>query len=499
MICIPRSDSTIPIVFCKWLQMLIYKYKKQGIMMLKRYSNLFLFLLAVYDAIVIGLSFILAYYLRFYSNIIEYKSIPPFYNYLKFILIAVPVWLIIFAFLQLYNPRRTRTIFADAKPLFLGNLLGILVICSFSFFYREYSYSRLTFIFFGAINFVLLQASRIIIRSILKWLRKRGYNKRRVLIVGAGDLGFRVAKTFQEHTSYGYNVLGFLDDAYTNGKYKKHGLEILGRTSRLRKILESQHVDRVIITLPIKDHEKIYRIVSICEAEGVETDIVPDLFRIVQPVTKVINFHGLPMVSVRRTPVNTWTYRVLKRIFDIIFSLMVLLLSLPISVLIIIGIKLTSRGPIFFKQERIGNNRKLFRIYKFRTMRISSAQESDTVWTQESDNRRTKFGAVLRKTSLDELPQFINVLKGDMSVVGPRPERPYFAKKFKGRIPKYMVRHQVRTGITGLAQVNGWRGDTSIKKRLEHDLFYLENWSLWLDVKIIVKTIIKGLISRNAY
>lgn len=467
--------------------------------MLKKHSKLFLAVLIVHDAIVVGLSFLLAYYLRFYSNIIEYKSIPPFYNYLEFIIFAIPVWLTIFAFLQLYRPRRTKTIFVDARPLFLGNALGILVICSLSFFYREHSYSRLTFILFGVINFVLLQASRVVIRGFLKWLRKKGYNKRRVLIVGAGKLGMRVAQAFQEHTSYGYEIIGFLDDVCTNGKYKDQGLDILARISRLRNILESRNVDRVIIALPIKDYKKIYHIVTICEAEGVETDIVPDLFQIVQPITKVINFNGLPMVSVRRTPVNTWSYRVLKRIFDIIFSLLILIVTLPITILIAVGIKLTSPGPIFFKQERIGKKRKPFLMYKFRTMRVCSKKVSDTIWTLESDKRRTKFGAFLRKTSLDEVPQFINVLKGDMSVVGPRPERPYFAKRFKGRIPKYMVRYQVRTGITGLAQVKGWRGDTSIKKRLEHDLFYLENWSLWLDFKIIFKTIFNGLINKNAY
>ncbi|MFQ5824318.1 MAG: undecaprenyl-phosphate glucose phosphotransferase [bacterium] len=467
--------------------------------MLKKYSKLFVLLLAISDVVIIGSSFLLAYYLRFYSNIFVVTTVHPFDFYLYFFILAIALWLILFTALDLYKPRRTNSVFADAKPLFLGNALGILVICSFSFFYREHSYSRLTFILFGGINFVLLQGSRFVIRGFLKWLRKKGYNKRRALIVGAGKLGLRVAKAFQQPTSYGYEVIGFLDDVYTNGKYKKQGLEILGRTSCIKKILNSRNVDRVIIALPIKDYKKIYHIVTICEAEGVETDIVPDLFQIVQPITKVINFNGLPMVSVRRTPVNTWTYRVLKRIFDIIFSLLILIVTLPITILIAVGIKLTSPGPIFFKQERIGKKRKPFLMYKFRTMRVCSKKVSDTIWTLESDKRRTKFGVFLRKTSLDELPQFINVLKGDMSVVGPRPERPYFAKRFKGRIPKYMVRYQVRTGITGLAQVNGWRGDTSIKKRLEHDLFYLENWSLWLDLKIILKTIINGLINKNAY
>ncbi|MFQ5708760.1 MAG: undecaprenyl-phosphate glucose phosphotransferase [bacterium] len=467
--------------------------------MLKKYSRIFLLSLVAYDAVVVASSYLIAFYLRFYSNIFEIILIPPFSKYRAFFLMVVPVWLVIFAALKLYQPRRTGSIFVDARPLFFGNLLGFLVLCSVSFFYREYSHSRLTFMLFGVVNFLLLSGSRILIRATLKWLRKRGFNKRRVLIVGAGEVGLRVAQSFKEHASYGYEVLGFLDDIFTNGKYRDYGLSILGRTSKLRSMLEARIVDRVVIALPNKAHKKIYRIVATCEEEGIETDIVPDLFQFVQPVTKVIDFNGLPLVKVRNTPVDTWTYKILKRVFDILFSLLVLTLTLPLTAVIAIVIKLTSPGPVFFKQERVGKNRKSFLMYKFRTMRVVPKQESDTVWTTTTDTRRTAFGKFLRKSSLDELPQFLNVLKGEMSVVGPRPERPFFAKRFKSSIPKYMVRHQIRTGITGLAQVNGWRGDTCVKKRLEHDLFYLENWSMWLDFKIIIKTLSKGLVNKNAY
>lgn len=467
--------------------------------MLKKYSSTFLALLIVYDAIVVAASFVLAYHTRFYSGLFTVKSLPPFEIYGVLLFFVVPVWLIIFAACKLYESRRTASILGDARPLLVGNILGILLLCSLSFFYREHSYSRLTFILFGIINFHLLFLSRLAIRGTLKWFRKRGFNKRRVLIVGAGDLGLRVATRFREKASYGYEVIGFLDDLHTNGKYADYGLQILGRTTQLKQVLESNDVDRVIIALPNKAHRKIARVAYTCEQEGVATDIVPDLFRVVQPVTNVINFNGIPMVSIRKTPVDTWSYRVLKRAFDLVFSLLVLTLSFPLLLFIAVGIKLTSRGPIFFKQERIGRNRKPFVMYKFRTMRVRPKRESDTVWTQAEDSRCTKFGTFLRQSSLDELPQFLNVLKGEMSVVGPRPERPYFAKRFKSSIPKYMVRHQIWTGITGLAQVNGWRGDTSIRKRLEHDLFYLENWSLLLDIKIICKTLFKGFVNKNAY
>jgi len=226
---------------------------------------------------------------------------------------------------------------------------------------------------------------------------------------------------------------------------------------------------------------------------------VPDFFKFIQPRTKVQNFAGLPLVSVRATPVDSLNYRIGKRIFDIVFSAGILLVTSPLLLLITVLVKLTSRGPVFFSQERYGANRRPFRMMKFRTMRLQAENSSDTTWTRPNDHRVTPLGAFLRRTSLDELPQFINVLKGDMSVVGPRPERPFFAQQFKSEVPSYMVRHQVKTGITGWAQVNGWRGDTSIKKRVEHDLYYIENWSFVLDLKIIGMTVAHGLIDKNAY
>ncbi|MFQ5825562.1 MAG: sugar transferase, partial [bacterium] len=328
--------------------------------MLKKYSKLFVLLLAIFDAFIIGLSFLLAYYLRFHSNIFEIPNIHPFNFYFEFFILVIPLWIILLTSFELYKPRRTSSIFVDAKPIFWANTLGILILCSISFFYRAHSYSRLTFVLFGGVNFILLLSSHCFIRGFLKSLRKKGFNKRRILIVGAGELGLRVAKTFQNHASYGYKVIGFLDDDHSNGMYEEYGFEILGRISSLRNCLKARDIDKVVITLPIKAYEKIYHIVAICEYEGIETDIVPDLFQVVQPVTKVINLDGLPIVSVRRTPVDSWQYKFLKRIFDIAFALLVLVITLPLTLLIAIAIKLSTPGPIFFKQERIGKNRRPF-------------------------------------------------------------------------------------------------------------------------------------------
>jgi Undecaprenyl-phosphate glucose phosphotransferase len=298
----------------------------------------------------------------------------------------------------------------------------------------------------------------------------------------------------------GYQIVGFVDDYLTNGIYKKdYGLEILGRTSETTAVADQYDVEKVIIALPMQAIRKISNVVKMCEHEGIATDIVPDFFKFIQPRTRVENFAGLPMVGVRFTPVDSLAYRIGKRFFDFVFSSSVMILSAPLLLLIALGVKLTSTGPIFFIQERMGANRKPFRMIKFRTMKAGSEKfDGQAGLGIRNDPRATPFGRFLRKWSLDELPQFWNVLKGDMSVVGPRPERTYHAQQFKNEVPNYMIRHQVKTGITGWAQANGWRGDTSIAKRVEYDIFYIENWSFWFDLKIIGMTLFRGLVNNNA-
>ena len=303
-----------------------------------------------------------------------------------------------------------------------------------------------------------------------------------------------------KHSEFGFEIVGFLDDRVSDRIYNTEvNLPILGKIAEVDRIVHLLNVDIVIIALPIKAYEKIRNVVKLCDEEGVRVDIIPDFFEIIEPTAPVYEIDGLPLLSVRNTPMDSPAYQMGKRVFDFAFSLLILVILSPLFLIMAVGIKLSSPGPIFFKQERIGANRKNFQMFKFRTMKLQHKEQSDTVWTTKDDNRSSKFGNFLRKTSLDELPQFFNVLRGEMSVVGPRPERPFFAKKFKTEIPKYMVRHQVKPGITGYAQINGWRGDTSIEKRLESDLYYMRNWSFGFDMKIISKTILKGWINENAY
>ncbi|MDZ7362704.1 MAG: undecaprenyl-phosphate glucose phosphotransferase [candidate division KSB1 bacterium] len=469
--------------------------------MFKHHARLLNFFLAVGDLVLTVGAFLGAFQFRFHSGVIPpvYK-IPELENYLVLLGVILPLWAVLFSSFKLYKSRRSDSVFADAQPLLLSIGTGVLLISAFTFFYRETTFSRLTVVLFGALNFALIFVERIIIRSVLHFLRQRGYNQKRVLIVGAGDLGLRVAQTVQRHPKMGYQIIGFVDDYLTNGIYKQdYGLEILGRTAETVAIADKHGVEKVIIALPMQAIRKISNVVKMCEHEGIATDIVPDFFKFIQPRTRVENFAGLPMVSVRFTPVDSLAYRVGKRIFDIVFSAIMLLLSAPLLLLIAVAIKLTSPGPVFFVQERMGANRKPFRMIKFRTMKVGSEKfDCQAGLGIRNDPRATRLGKFLRKWSLDELPQFWNVLIGDMSVVGPRPERTFHAQQFKNEVPNYMIRHQVKTGITGWAQANGWRGDTSIAKRVEYDIFYIENWTFWFDLKIIGMTLFRGLVNNNA-
>ncbi|NUO78763.1 undecaprenyl-phosphate glucose phosphotransferase [candidate division KSB1 bacterium] len=467
--------------------------------MLKLTSRSQKFILIFGDLLLTALAFYLAFWLRFESGIWRATHTDRT-QYLIVLACILPLWPGLFSFFRLYISRRHQGIFADFLPLLYSISTGVVFVSAFTFFYREISYSRLTFLLFGGLNFAFLFVERVVLRIALQMMRKRGYNLRRVLIVGAGELGRRVAQRMLSHPEMGFQVVGFLDDFHANGVYKKElGLEVLGKLGSVSEIVEAQQIDKVIIALPIRALHKVERVVTACEKEGVSTDIVPDLFNIVQPRTRVYDFAGLPLISVRFTPIESWGYRIGKRGFDIAFAASALLLCAPLLAIIALAVKLTSPGPIIFKQERIGINRKRFNMLKFRSMSAGSEKHDQQAGLgSRNDPRVTFLGGFLRRWSLDELPQFWNVLRGDMSIVGPRPERTYHVHQFKTQIPNYMIRHQVKAGITGWAQVNGLRGDTSITERLEHDLYYIENWSFGFDLKIILLTLFKGMVNENA-
>lgn len=337
---------------------------------------------------------------------------------------------------------------------------------------------------------------RLVYLVSIKHFIKNGFHQKTVLLIGGSRVAERVMDLLLNFPELGYCLHGILSDDYYESMPKEH---YLGKLERFKEIVRTKKIDEVIIAKPLRKEETILNMVEQCEYEGIRFRIVPDFFRIIPNQAVIENLGDIPLIAIRTEPLNILSNRIIKRTFDIVFSLLVLVLLLPVFLILSILIKITSKGPVFFKQKRIGANNVEFNIYKFRSMTVQKSNDSDTVWTTENDRRITQIGKFMRKTNLDELPQLWNVLIGNMSLVGPRPEREHFVEKFKKEIPHYKVRHLVKSGITGWAQVNGWRGDTSIAKRVEHDIFYLENWSFWLDLKIIWLTLFGRETNKNAY
>ncbi|MBD2867971.1 undecaprenyl-phosphate glucose phosphotransferase [Paenibacillus arenilitoris] len=452
------------------------------------------------DLLVTLIAFLAAYWLKFYSGVLPSINSVPFSTYLLWGTIYSFSAVLVGFYLQFYSPKRRRNFSHEIIKIVQIQLFSFLGLLSLFFITREVHISREFLAIFFALNVIAIATYRYWVKATLSSFRRRGYNKRFVLIVGAGSVGRSFYTNLQLYPELGYEVVGFLDD-YQTEHAPEHGdlKPIIGRLDDLKKKLNKNPIDEVIIALPLEAHAKYAEIIETCEQSGVKTLIIPDFFDLLPARPFFDNFAGIPLINVRDVPLDELSNRILKRWFDIAFSIFAIILTSPIMLFIIIGLKLTSPGPILFKQERMGLDRKTFPMYKFRSMHVSTDAVSDTQWTVENDPRRTRFGAFLRRTSLDELPQFFNVLLGHMSVVGPRPERPYFVHQFKEEIPKYMIKHQIRPGITGWAQTNGLRGDTSIQDRIMHDIFYIENWTFLFDIKIIFKTILKGLINKNAY
>lgn len=452
------------------------------------------------DFVIIQLCHFIAWWLKFKSGLLVYQEALPLEVY--------SFWSVVYGFIavmtgilfSLYAQTRKTRYADEALKLIQVHAISLFLMLSFMFLVKQVDISRMYLGIYMALNIMSIMVYRYILKRSLQSLRRRGFNKQFVLILGAGTLGCKFYDHLQQYPELGYEVIGFLDDRREwedseSQRYKP----IIGKVEQLERILQSETVDDVVLALPLTAHSRFSRIISACEKSGVRTLIIPDFFDFLPARPYFDNFAGMPLINVRDIPLDLAGNRLIKRVFDIVFSLFAIIVTLPVMLLTAIGIKLTSKGPIIFKQERVGLNRRNFQMYKFRSMRFLPEDPPDNGWTTENDPRRTRFGAFLRRTSLDELPQFFNVLAGHMSVVGPRPERPYYVDQFREEVPKYMVKHHVRPGITGYAQANGLRGDTSIEERIEHDLFYIENWSILLDIKIILKTIINGFINKNAY
>jgi Undecaprenyl-phosphate glucose phosphotransferase len=467
--------------------------------MLKKHSKFFETVVLLLDWVTLSCSWMFAYYLRFYIPVIHVtKGIPPFLIYLTLIAIMLPLWYIVFKAFGLYRPKRISSKVAEIVDISKGTTIAVLLLISLTFFVRQYEFSRLTFLYFWIISMVALCIERILFRELLRFIRRRGYNLRFALIVGTGSLGLNVTDRMRRHPELGIIIKGFLSEEKSQIGNELHGFRVLDTFDNVRNVVVEQKIDMVLITLPLSAHEKLKTILGDIGDEMVSIMLIPDLIEIATLRGGIGEFEGMPIISLRDTPLYGWSL-VGKRVMDIVLSLAIILAVSPLMLVISILVKVTSEGPVFYRQERMGLDGKIFNMLKFRTMTTQAEKETGPVWAANVDSRKTVIGAFLRRTSMDELPQFFNVLKGEMSIVGPRPERQFFIQQFRDQVPKYMLRHKMKAGITGWAQISGWRGNTSLEKRIEYDLYYIENWSLRFDLEIMWLTIWKGLINKHAY
>lgn len=460
----------------------------------------------ILDIVTILLSFILSWVIRFKSPF--YSTVGgtlTFSQYLIPMVFMTPIFIVCFSIFKLYLPFRFKSYIEEAINVIKGIMLSLLIFVVILFLFKDIHYSRTFLLMFTVVSTILIIIERVILRRVLRGVRLKGYNKKHIIIVGYSDLCIEFLERISKNKHWGYNVVGIVDDSMSLNRRNDEiaitvdNIEILGKTRELEEILASYHVDEVFITLNIKEYEKLSYIITVTEKLGIRTQIIPDYFKYIPAKPYIEELDGLPVINIRYVPLDNLINKIVKRAFDIIGSLILILLAGPVMIAEAIIIKITSPGPVIFHQERVGLNNKTFTMYKFRSMNVQKESDEKLEWTTQNDPRKTKFGSFIRKTSLDELPQFFNVLFGDMSLVGPRPERPFFVEQFKEEIPKYMVKHQIRPGITGWAQVSGWRGDTSIVKRIECDIYYLENWSFGFDFKILFLTAFKGFVNKNAY
>lgn len=469
--------------------------------MIKDNQKIFNRLHIVLDAVVTACSYMLAWYLKF-ESIFKTKQedvgVLPREVYFGALYLIVPGYLLLYYLFELYAPKRTTRRGHEYLGLFKANTAGSIAFLSILYLINEPHFSRgLIFIFF-VINSILMLSMRLLIRYILHFFRAKGYNVKYILLVGYSRAAEEYINRINANSQWGYVVRGILDDHVPRGTLYK-GVKVLGRVDNLMIILPENKLDEIAVTLSLSDYGRLEEIVSLCEKSGVHTKFIPDYNSMIPSRPYTEDLQGLPVINIRYVPLTNTLNWMVKRAVDIAGSVFGIVLFSPVMLLTALLVRFTSSGPVIFRQERVGLHNKSFDMYKFRTMEVQKESAEKGAWTVRDDPRVTKVGRFLRKTSIDELPQFFNILKGDMSLVGPRPERPLFVEKFKEEIPRYMIKHQVRPGLTGWAQIHGYRGDTSIRKRIEYDIFYIENWTLGMDIKIMFLTIFRGFINKNAY
>jgi Undecaprenyl-phosphate glucose phosphotransferase len=468
----------------------------------RRFQRFFTQVKILLDLATLAAAFGLAYTVRFWSpRFIPFVAPGSWNNTIRTLSTILVIYPLCLRSFGLYRAGRTRSFMDELFALFKAWLLASMALVTVTYFFQPVRYSRLVLGFFFLLSFVLLACERYAFRGVLRAVRRRGHNLKDVLLVGAGELAARVIETLHGHRELGFRIVGLLSTRADAVGGQVLGEPIIGQIQDLDQVLRSRRVDQVVIALPLEEQGALRWLMVVLSESTADVKIVPDM---VQYITlgagtagSIEEFGGLPLMSLQSDPLQGWN-SVAKRLFDLALSLIALLLAAPVLAVCAALVRMESRGPVFYRQERMGMDGRLFRVIKLRTMH-ADAEASGAQMAARGDPRATRVGTLLRRASLDELPQLWNVLRGDMSLVGPRPERPVFIEEFRRQIPRYHLRHKMKAGLTGWAQINGLRGQTSIEKRIEYDLYYIENWSLLLDLKILIRTVAGGFLSKNAY
>ncbi len=467
--------------------------------MLKRHNEILVTVLFILDLILAYASWELAYYLRFiWLNIPFVEFTPPHSQYLKAVTVLMILTGVMFVVVGVYHSHRVSRLSKELPHLLKACCWLFICLLAIAFFYRKFSYSRSHVLYFMGIFLILLTLLRLGLQIVLKMLHERGLHVRNIAIVGSSEMIVGFVEMLKRYHNSGMVFKGIIRLPHKNPRDSLEKLPFLGKIEDIETIVSEHKIHQIFIALSNEEKSDLSFLYEVLFDQIIDIKIIPDLgpFKLLH--TDVEHFDEIPIVTIVQSPMDGWN-AVLKRVLDFFGSLLAILIFSPLMVVIGALIKLTSPGPIFYQQERMGLDGLTFQALKFRSMHLNAENQNGAVWAIPNDNRRTVLGAVLRKSSLDELPQLFNILKGEMSMVGPRPERPVFIDDFKKRIPNYMLRHKVKAGLTGWAQINGWRGNTSLEKRIECDLYYIEHWSIWFDIKILFLTIFKGFSNPNAY